>query len=112
ALAILALRRTPRDGDRTRLFLSWWLGVAIASVLAFRPWFDHYSLPILLPACAAAAGMLGSAAWQRWRAPALLLTAALAGQIVLVALRGERGDAREFAALTQAVGRGPGCLYV
>ncbi|WP_447412478.1 hypothetical protein, partial [Clostridium perfringens] len=42
----------------------------------------------------------------------LLLTAALAGQIVLVALRGERGDAREFAALTQAVGRGPGCLYV
>ena len=116
ALAILALRRAPRAADRhhdrTRRFLAWWLGVACLSVLAFRPWFDHYSLPILLPACAAAAGMLGSAAWQRWRTPALLLTAALAGQIVLVALRAERGEARQFAALAQAVGDGPGCLYV
>ncbi|MCP3734173.1 hypothetical protein M9979_04685 [Sphingomonas sp. RP10(2022)] len=110
ALAVLALHRA--EATRERRFLALWLGVAIAGVLVFRPWFDHYSLPVLLPACAAAAGMLGRGDWQRWRTPALLLTAALAGQIVLVALRGERGDARQFAALAQAVGRGPGCLYV
>ena len=109
-LAVLALKRGERDP--VRLFLAWWLGIACVSVLLFRPWFDHYSLPILLPACAAAAGVLGREAWQRWRMPALLLLAALAGQIVLLALRAERGDARQFAALTRAVGQGPGCLYV
>jgi hypothetical protein len=56
--------------------------------------------------------MLGSAGWRRRRTPALLLVAALAGQIVILALQAERGDAREFAALARAVGRGPGCLYV
>ena len=110
ALAIRALHRAP--ASRERRFLALWLGVSIAGVLVFRPWFDHYSLPVLLPACAAAAGMLGRSDWQRWRTPALLLTAALAGQIVLVVLRAERGAARQFAALSAAVGQGPGCLYV
>jgi hypothetical protein len=113
-LAILALWRD-RDAPahwRERRFVALWLAVATASVAVFRPWFDHYSLPILLPACAAAAGMLGRADWQRWRTPALLLTAALAGQIVLVVQRAGRGDARQLAALADAVGRGPGCLYV
>lgn len=113
-LAILALWRG-RDAPAhwcERRFVALWLAVAIASVAVFRPWFDHYSLPILLPACAAAAGMLGRADWQRWRTPALLLIAALAGQIVLVVQRAGRGDARQLAALADAVGRGPGCLYV
>ena len=56
--------------------------------------------------------MLGSAAWRRRWTPALLLTAALGGQIVLVVLTHGRGDARALAAMTRAVGRGPGCLYV
>lgn len=113
-LAILALwrgRGDPAD-RRAHRFVALWLGVAIASVALFRPWFDHYSLPILLPACAAAAGMFGRSDWRRWRTPAVLLTAALAGQIVLLAQRAGRGDARELAALARAVGRGPGCLYV
>ncbi|MFN3432859.1 MAG: hypothetical protein ACK4ZY_00540, partial [Sphingomonas sp.] len=80
SLAILALRRArPDAGAAERRFLALWLAVAIGSVLVFRPWFDHYALPILLPACAAAAGMLGSAGWRRRYTPALLLTAALAG---------------------------------
>ncbi|WP_322964807.1 ArnT family glycosyltransferase [Sphingomonas fuzhouensis] len=110
ALAVLGLKRAPKD--RERIFLAVWLGAAIIGVLLFRPWFDHYGLPILLPACTAAAAMLGREAWQRRYTPALLLTAALAGQIVLLSLRHERGDAAEFAALSQAVGKGPGCLYV
>ena len=114
SLAILSLWRSRGDPahGRAHRFVTIWLAVAIASVAVFRPWFDHYSLPILLPACAAAAGLLGRAEWQRWRTPALLLVAALAGQVVLVLQRGGRGDARELAAMAQAVGRGPGCLYV
>ncbi len=109
-LAVLGLKRAERDRERT--FLAVWLGAAIIGVLIFRPWFDHYGLPILLPACTAAAAMLGREDWRRRQTPALLLTVALAGQIVLLSLRHERGDATEFAALSQAVGKGPGCLYV
>ena len=110
AIASLALHRSAMT--RARRFVALWLAVSIAGVIVFRPWFDHYSLPVLLPACAAAAGLLGRDDWQRWRTPALLLTAALAGQITLVIQRLERGEARQFAALSAAVGRGPGCLWV
>ncbi|MBB4609839.1 hypothetical protein [Sphingomonas yabuuchiae] len=109
-LAVLGLKRAERDRERN--FLAVWLSAAIIGVLIFRPWFDHYGLPILLPACTAAAAMLGREAWRQRYTPALLLTVALAGQIVLLSLRHERGDATEFAALSQAVGKGPGCLYV
>lgn len=113
SLAILALRRArPDAGAAERRFLALWLAVAIGSVLVFRPWFDHYALPILLPACAAAAGMFGSAGWRRRYTPALLLTAALAGQMTLLVQRMERGDGAQLAALAAAIGRGPGCLYV
>ncbi|MET4896878.1 hypothetical protein RN629_06825 [Sphingomonadaceae bacterium jetA1] len=113
-LAVLGLQRTWRapDAPAERGFLAVWLDAAIVGVLLFRPWFDHYGLPILLPACTAAAAMLGRAAWRRRLAPALLLVVALGGQIVLLALRHERGGPAEFAALSAAVGRGPGCLYV
>ncbi|WP_375243646.1 ArnT family glycosyltransferase [Sphingomonas parapaucimobilis] len=109
-LAVLGLKRTERDSERT--FLAVWLGAGVVGVLLFRPWFDHYGLPILLPACTAAAAMLGREDWRRRHTPALLLAVALAGQIVLLSLRHERGDAAEFAALSQAVGKEPGCLYV
>lgn len=109
-LAVLGLKRAERDRERT--FLAVWLGAGVVGVLLFRPWFDHYGLPILLPACTASAAMLGREDWRRRYAPALLLTIALAGQIVLLSLRHERGGPAEFAALSRAVGQGPGCLYV
>ena len=110
ALAIVALLRG--GASRPRTFVALWLAGAILGVAIFRPWFDHYALPILLPACAAAAGMLGRPEWQRWRTPALLLTAAFAGQIVLIVQRIGRGDGKQLAAVAHAIGRGPGCLYV
>ncbi|MEJ8631098.1 hypothetical protein P0F65_17155 [Sphingomonas sp. I4] len=110
-LAVLGLKRTWR-ADAEKTFLAIWLGAGVVGVLLFRPWFDHYGLPILLPACTAAAAMLGSRDWRRRYTPALLIAVALAGQIVLLSLRHERGDATEFTALSQAIGTGPGCLYV
>ena len=114
ALAVVALARSRADdaGRRERRFVALWLAVAIVGVAIFRPWFDHYALPILLPACAAAAGMLGRDRWRARYTPALLLAAALAGQIVLILQNRGRGDAHELAAMTQAAGHGPGCLYV
>ena len=52
AIAILAAIRTTAQPDqrRERRFVTLWLAVAIGSVLIFRPWFDHYALPALLPA--------------------------------------------------------------
>jgi hypothetical protein len=116
ASAIVALVRSApfaaSEPGRARRFVAIWLAVAIGSVLIFRPWFDHYALPILLPACAAAAEMLGSDGWRRRFTPALLAIAAIGGQIVLLTSSAGRGNATQFAALTRTVGRGPGCLYL
>ncbi len=114
AIAILAAIRTAAQPDqrRERRFVTLWLAVAIGSVLIFRPWFDHYALPALLPACAMGAAIWGSEHWRHRYTPALLLTAALAGQIVLILQNRGRGDGRELTAMAAAVGHGPGCLYV
>src|SRR2546427_6902161 len=45
AIAILALHRSAMT--RARRFVALWLAVSIAGVIVFRPWFDHYSLPVL-----------------------------------------------------------------
>lgn len=106
-------RRTHRGGDAgTRRFLYAWLVAAIVGLAVFRPWFDHYALPMLVPGCACAAGFLGAGHWRGRASAAILLLAALAGQIVLFVHQAERGTPRQFAALAAAVGKGPGCLYV
>lgn len=113
-LAIIAIMRSTAQPnyDRQRCFATIWLAVAIGSVMLFRPWFDHYALPMLLPACACAAGIVGSEKWRRLYTPALLLTVAFAGQIVLILQNRGRGDGNELAAMAHAIERGPGCLYV
>ena len=42
----------------------------------------------------------------------LLIVVLLASQIVLLVKRHERGTPAELAAITRAIGHGPGCLYV
>jgi hypothetical protein len=95
-----------------RRFLLAWFAVALASLAAFGTWFDHYGLPALVPGCACAAGFFGAPRFRRRAGPAILATVALAGQIVVLVNLHARGNATQFAALAQAVGRGPGCLYV
>ena len=102
---------TPERVAGSRLFLTGWLLAALLAFALLPPWSDHYTLPVMLPASIIAAGVL---ARPRGRGVgiALILIAALAGQASLVIDRQRRGTPAEFAALVDAVGRGPGCLYV
>lgn len=115
AAAGLATAKSPKSpAERiagSRIFLTGWLLAALLAFALLPPWTDHYTLPVMLPASVIAAGLL---AHPRGRVVGivLILLAAVAGQASLVIDRQRRGTPAEFAALVNAVGRGPGCLYV
>ncbi len=111
AMAIGARGGATGGDQTTRRFLFVWLVAAIVGLAIFAPWFDHYGLPVLVPATACAAGFFGKPRWRRL-GPAILVLVAIGGQITVVVNRINRGDAADFARLAQAVGTGPGCLYV
>ena len=106
-----ASRREPVDGDpRLRRFLWCWLGAVLGGVVVFGGWYDHYGLPVVAPAAACAAGFLGGRG--RRHAALILAFAALTGQVVLGINRARHGDLGQLRALFDAVGRGPGTLFV
>ena len=102
-----------RDADAplVRRFLRGWFGVALVAVALFGSWFDHYGLPVLVPACACAAGFFANSRWRRLT-PAVLALAAIIGLARVVIDREHRGNGVQLAALARAIGRGPGCLFV
>lgn len=95
-----------------RRFLFLWFATALLSLMLFGTWFDHYGLPSLVPGCACAAGFFANPRFRHRLGPAILLIVALAGQIVVLVNLRARGTAAQFAALSQTVGHGAGCLYV
>ena len=112
-LAMAAGARTP-TAERVvgaRIFLVGWLLAALSAFALLPPWSDHYTLPVMLPGAALAAGLL-SRPRGRLIGSALILIAVVAGQASLVIDRQRRGTPAQFAQLVRAVGRGPGCLYV
>jgi hypothetical protein len=112
AMACAAWGRGEGGEARVRYFVFAWAGVAVAGVVAFGGWFDHYGLPIVLPAATAAAGFLGAARERRWVVPAILGVAAVVGLATVAINRAQRGNEAQLSAIAAAVGRGPGCLYV
>lgn len=107
----IASRHEARGGDpHARHFMVAWFVAALVSVAVFGGWYDHYGLPVALPGAIAAAGFLGGRG-RRWT-PLLLLVVACVGQFAVGKRRSGHGDAQQFAALRDAVGRGPGCLWV
>ena len=94
------------------LFLRVWLAVAVAAFVGFGGWYNHYTLPVMLPGAACAAALFErrrrSLAWAA--VPLAVLFAA--GQKVLLAERSHRGTAAQFDALAARVGHGPGALFV
>lgn len=99
-----------------RHFLYAWLAAAILGLAVFGSWFNHYTLPVMLPAGVGAAGAFARRGelGRILRAVSLplLVLAFAAGQKICLAERVHRGTRAEFAAVAQAVGRGPGSLYV
>ena len=105
--ALLAWRRSAQSPLRGFLF-AWGLA-ALAGLLAFGSYFDHYALPLIPPLAVCAAGFWGD---HRRFALAILALVFVGGQAVLIAKRATRGTPGEIAAIAQAIGPGPGCLHV
>jgi len=109
-------RHVPVRDDSERPIRALYFGWLIASVfglIVFGTWFNHYALPVMLPACLCCAGFLGSVSvGRRIVAPLLLLVAAIGGEITVWSAKWHRGDAQQLETLAEAIGHGPGCLYV
>jgi hypothetical protein len=112
-VAMAWLSRRQLSGARTQRamaeFLFIWAAVALAGVIVFGSWFNHYALPLIPPLAACAAGFLGQ--YRRF-AIGLMLLAFAGGTATLIVKRYERGTPAEIAAVARAIGRGPGCLHV
>jgi len=115
AAALLGLGVTGRHAPETpavRLWLLGWLAAAALGLLLFGAWFDHYSLPLMVPLAVCAAGFFGDHHDGRRVALAVLLVAFVGGQVTLATKLLTRGTPAQLAAIADAVGHGPGCLYV
>lgn len=105
-----AARGTAIGGTgEARRFAILWAAVALFGVFVIGGWFDHYALPAVVAGAVCAARFLGA---RRRAGLAILGVVALAGQVTIVGNRIMRGGPAEFVALADAVGRGPGCLWV
>ncbi|KQS01556.1 hypothetical protein ASG11_18070 [Sphingomonas sp. Leaf357] len=113
-LATVGPGSAPMDGRAKHGigFLRLWLMASVFGFLIFGSWFNHYTLPVMLPAAACAAGFLASRRYGRATGWSLLALIFLAGQFVMHGERRTRGSRAEFAALVRAIGPGPGALYV
>jgi 4-amino-4-deoxy-L-arabinose transferase-like glycosyltransferase len=90
-----------------------WLMASVFGLIVFGTWFNHYALPVMLPACLCCAGFLGGhAVGRRIVTPLLLLAAALGGEVTVLSAARDRGNARQLETLAGAIGHGPGCMYV
>ena len=96
-----ALRRRAARDFRL-LFPTVWLVVAIVSVVLFGYYFDHYGLPIVLPAAVSAATVLDRRRKADW--PVLILASALVACLLVSSLtQRRRGTPAQFARLVDAV---------
>ena len=117
-LAIVGWRRDAADATEreARLFLRLWLLVAMLAFLGFGGWYNHYTLPVMLPGATCAAVVFerrGAPTRWAWLWVAIPLGLVfVAGQKILLYEREHRGTARQFDALAEAVGHGPGALFV
>ncbi|WP_241231304.1 glycosyltransferase 87 family protein [Sphingomonas koreensis] len=109
ALGLMSWRKRREAEPDLRTFLLLWLLASAFGVLVFGTWYEHYGLPVAVPAAACAAGFM--AVHRKWTV-VILLAAAIGGQVKVGLERINRGTPAEFARLIEAVGSGPGCLYV
>jgi hypothetical protein len=105
----------PGDARETHvrhLFFGW-LIAAVAGVLLFGSYFNHYALPVMLPMCVCAAGFLGDhPIGRKYVAWPLVAVAAIVGGIVVWCAKEVRGNESQLAAMVQVIGKGPECIYV
>lgn len=100
--------RTPQD---VRNMVFGWLIASMLGFLVFGSWFNHYTLPVMVPAALCASGYLGDPRGRKWALSVLFAMLAIGQAVVLTSLW-IRGDARQIEAMAGAMREGDGCLYV
>lgn len=117
-IAAVIVTRKAREFDGQRkadlLFVRLWLIVATAGYLIFGSYYDHYTLPLLLPLAVLAAPVLTKFNKVTPLAILLLLTSGISGGIKAyseVRKEGNRQQAERIASIVRAQLHG-GCLHV
>lgn len=108
-------RLAPADAltEQRRRLLFGWLISSVVGLILFGSWFNHYALPVMMPASLCCAGYLGDAALgRRIVAPGLLAVALIAGETIVVTSAWRRGNDTQLETIAAAIGHGPGCLYL
>lgn len=109
-------RHIPAEDDNQphiRHLLFGWLIAAVAGLILFGTWFNHYALPVMSPASLCCAGYLGATAiGRRYVTPAMLTIACLGGIYTTWSAKWHRGNAQQLEAIAAGIGKGPGCMYV
>jgi hypothetical protein len=102
----------PHEHKVRALFFGW-LIAAVIGLLVFGSYFNHYALPVMMPASLCCAGFIGGTRMgRRIFAPAMLVMASVGGEITAISAMYHRGNAAELEALADGIGHGPGCMYV
>lgn len=114
-LSGLGWQRLGRAGARTATagLLFGWLVAAMVGLILFGSWFPHYALPVMVPASLCCAAFFAQdRTGRRIVAPVLLGVALIAGTISVLVAQSKRGNAAQLETIAEAIGHGPGCLYV
>jgi hypothetical protein len=121
--ALLARRVEPELERDRRRFVTAWLLAALAGLLVFGTWFDHYALPLLVPLTLAAAPLLGRpgagiaviAPGTSWRIPAavaLMLFGTVCTASIVDSNRARRGWGPQAEAIAAQLRGLPDCPFV
>ncbi len=112
--AAIALARPGRwqGAPVERRIIAGWLIAAVAGVIVFGTYHDHYALPLLVPLAVVAAPVLA----VRRLGPVIGIGAALAGGVMATTTiadrRAMRGTGAHVRAIAERVGPCSDCLYV
>lgn len=95
-----------------RRFVLAWLAVSVASVVGFGYFFDHYGLPVAVPAAIAAAPLLSN--WRKFRFAILGLFAIafVAGEALALDEISSSGGWRTIGAIKSSTSRLRNCPFV
>lgn len=94
-------------------FCALWLGASVVGLLIMGDFYDHYGLPLLVPATINAAALFDVPGRARLLAYGAIAYAVVAGAIVIVGDWHEYGRRGDLAPFVAAIGHNPsGCLYV
>ncbi len=101
-----------REKGRHLFFIRAWLLAAVAGVLIFGTFFDHYALPVIVPAAFAASAALKRGKAWRTAAYALLLLIFTTGQFLVWNQLRRRGNDAVVARLVAATAHSRNCPWL